>query len=79
MRAASSSTPAGGSSYTSKILLLKERSNNSIEANFLECVEKEDFKFDRLEQCHAKETDSNAGRVGHVLQEKTVKLINRRR
>ena len=53
--------------------------NNSIEVNLLECTEKEEFSFDKLDTCHANETESNAGRVAATLQEKTVKLLNRRR
>ncbi len=53
--------------------------NNSIEVNLLECSEKEQFSFDKLDTCHTNETESNAGRVAATLQEKTVKLLNRRR
>ena len=53
--------------------------NNSIEINLLECVEKENFLWDKLDGCTETETDSNAGRVAATLQEKTVKLLQRRR
>jgi hypothetical protein len=53
--------------------------NNSIEVNLLECVEKENFLWDKLDSCTEIETDSNAGRVAASLQEKTVKLLQRRR
>ena len=53
--------------------------NNSIEVNLLECSEKEEFNFDKLESCNTTETESAAGRVAATLQEKTVKLLNRRR
>ena len=53
--------------------------NNSIEVNLLECVEKEDFNFEKIESCQPNETESAAGRVANTLQEKTVKLLNRRR
>ena len=53
--------------------------NNSIECNFLECVEKEDVKFDKLEGLEPTESESNAGIIARQLQEKTVKLIQRRR
>ena len=53
--------------------------NNSIEVNLLECVEKENFNFEKLESCQPNETESAAGRVANTLQEKTVKLLNRRR
>jgi hypothetical protein len=53
--------------------------NNSIEVNLLECSEKEQFQFEKLEQCHHNETESSAGRVASTLQDKTVKLLQRRR
>lgn len=57
-----------GSSFMSKFSFTytnkRGYSNNSIEINTLECVEKEDFAFDKLDTCHATETESNAGRVG---------------
>lgn len=54
-------------------------SNNSIEINTIECVEKENFAFDKLDQCHVSESETAAGRIGAHLQEKTVKLLQRRR
>ena len=53
--------------------------NNSIEVNLLECTEKEDFLWDKLDACVETETESTAGRVGATLQEKTVKLLARKR
>lgn len=53
--------------------------NNSIEVNLLECTEKESFNFEKLEACTTTETESNVGRVAATLQEKTVKLLQRRR
>ena len=53
--------------------------NNSVEVNLLECVEKEDFVWDKLDACAETESDSAAGRVGATLQEKTVKLVSRKR
>ena len=53
--------------------------NNSCEINMLECVEKEDFIFDQLDNAVECETDSDAGTVGKSLQNKTVKLLNRKR
>jgi len=53
--------------------------NNSIEVNLLECIEKESFNFEKLETCQSGETESPAGRVAATLQEKTVKLLQRRR
>ena len=53
--------------------------NNSCEINLLECVEKEDFLWDKLDGAVACETESEAGRVGAALQAKTVKLLNRKR
>ena len=41
--------------------------NNSIEVNLLECVEKENFLWDKLDGCTETETDSNAGRVAATL------------
>ena len=54
-------------------------SNNSIEINVLECTEKENFAFDKLDSLHTTETESAAGRIGANLQEKAVKLLQRRR
>ena len=53
--------------------------NNSVEVNLLECVEREDFLWDKLDQCTETETESSAGRVAATLQDKTVKLLARRR
>ena len=53
--------------------------NNSCEINMLECVEKEDFLWDKLDSCVPCETDSEAGRVASTLQAKTVKILNRKR
>ena len=53
--------------------------NNSIEINLLEATEKETFDFNKLDQCHTDEAESAAGRIGANLQEKTVKLLQRRR
>ena len=53
--------------------------NNSCEINMLECVEKEDFVWDRLDTSVATETESEAGQVAMNLQEKTVKILNRKR
>ena len=53
--------------------------NNSIEVNLLECIEKESFAFDKLDGLQTTETESAAGRVAASLQQKTVKLLQRRR
>lgn len=53
--------------------------NNSIEVNLLECIEKEDFGFDKLDNLQPTETESAAGRVAATLQQKSVKLLQRRR
>ena len=53
--------------------------NNSCEINMLECVEKEDFLWDKLDGAVACETESEAGRVAATLQAKTVKVLNRKR
>ena len=53
--------------------------NNSIEINLLECSEKETFLFEKLDAAVDTETQSSAGRVAASLQEKTVRLLNRRR
>jgi len=53
--------------------------NNSIEVNLLECTEKEQFAFDKLDNAVANETESAAGRIAASLQNKTVKLLQRRR
>ena len=41
--------------------------NNSCEINMLECVEKEDFIWDKLDGCSETETESDAGRVAASL------------
>ena len=53
--------------------------DNSVEINMLECTEKEDFAWDELDKCTETETQSTVGRVAAALQEKSVKLLNRRR
>ena len=53
--------------------------NNSIEVNLLECIEKEQFQFDKLDTAPRTETESAAGRIATTLQDKTVKLLQRRR
>ena len=53
--------------------------NNSVEVNLLECVEREEFLWDNLDSCRKTETESTAGAVAATLQDKTVKLLQRRR
>ena len=53
--------------------------NNSIEVNLLECAEKEQVAFDKLDNAVTNETETAAGRVGASLQTKTVKLLQRKR
>ena len=53
--------------------------NNSIEVNLLECAEKENIAFDKLDNATVSETETAAGRVAASLQTKTVKLLQRRR
>lgn len=53
--------------------------NNSIEINLLECVEKEHFTFEKLDNAPRTESETAAGRAGALLQDKTVKLLQRRR
>ena len=53
--------------------------DNSCEINLLECTEKEDFAWDNLEKATESETQSAVGRVAAQLQEKTVRLLTRRR
>ena len=53
--------------------------NNSIEINLLEAEEREQVKWDLLEGNNDTETQSTAGRVAATLQDKTVKLLQRRR
>ena len=53
--------------------------NNSIEVNLLECTEKENFEWDKLDSCQQTETDSTVGSVAASLQDKSIKLLNRRR
>ncbi|CAI2382218.1 unnamed protein product [Moneuplotes crassus] len=51
--------------------------NNSIEVNFVDASEKEDFDFDKLTLPDGLESDSAAGKVAAQLQEKTFKRIMR--
>ena len=53
--------------------------NNSVEVNLLECEEKEKVAWEELDKCVENETETHAGRVAALLQEKTVKLLGRRR
>ena len=41
--------------------------NNSIEVNLLECVEKEEFMFDKLDSLQQNETESPAGKIAGTL------------
>ena len=52
--------------------------NNSCEINLLECEDRDTFKWDALE-VNDTETQSHAGRAAAKLQEKAVKLLQRRR
>ena len=67
----------GGFIHTGGWLFVHD--NNSIEVNLLECSEKEKFLWDKLDGCSETETQSSAGRVGATLQEKTIKLLQRKR
>ena len=53
--------------------------NNSIEINLLECSERENFAFEKLDSAPRTESETAAGRVGAALQDKTVRLLQRRR
>ena len=53
--------------------------NNSVEVNLLECEQKELVQWDKLDAAVETESQSHAGRVGALLQDKTVKLLARRR
>ena len=53
--------------------------NNSVEVNFMECCEKEDFNFEKLGQAESSESESKAGKVATQLQEKSIKNVQRRR
>ena len=59
--------------------LISYFSNNAIEVNLLECTEKEEFSFDKLDTAPRTETETAAGRIAATLQDKTVKLLQRRR
>ena len=60
---------------TSNLHIDNRCSNNSIEINAIECVEKEKFQFEKLDSCQTSESESAAGRIGAALQEKAVKLL----
>ena len=53
--------------------------NNSVKVNLLECTERENFLWDSLDKSVETESQTPAGRVGAILQEKTVKLLQRKR
>ena len=53
--------------------------NNSVEVNLLECSEKEHVRWDHLDKASETETQSSAGRVAATLQNKTIKLLQRKR
>ena len=53
--------------------------NNTVEINLLECTERENFLWDKLDKSVETESQTPAGRVGAILQEKTVKLLLRKR
>ena len=42
-------------------------------------IEKEEFQFDKLDNLPSTETESATGRVAAAVQEKAVKLLQRRR
>ena len=66
--------------FTSKKLSFKFlNSNNSIEVNLLECIEKEKFLFEKLDNLPSTETESATGRYASAVQDKAVKLLQRRR
>jgi len=46
-------------------------SDNSCEISLLECIEKEDFQFEKLED-KPMETESDVGKVAQELQSRTV-------
>lgn len=52
--------------------------NNTVEINVLECCEKEQFNFDKIDSVTS-ETDSPAGKVAAQLQDRTFKIFQRRR
>ena len=58
-----------GSLYMSMFFNNNNRnySNNSIEVNLLECSEKEEFVFEKLDSCHHTETESATGRIAASL------------
>ena len=53
--------------------------NNSIEINMLECTEHENVNWAGLDTAVETETESNAGRIAAKLQDKTVRLLSRKR
>ena len=52
--------------------------NNTIEVSLLECLEKEHYAFDQL-QNNPTETDSAAGKVAGKLQDRAYRIFQRRR
>ena len=53
--------------------------DNSVEVNLVECIEKQDFSFDKITSPEGLETDSAAGKIASHLQEKAYKTMQRRR
>ena len=65
-----SSTLEDGSLFMStylEFLFIIYFSNNSIEVNLLECTEKENFAFEKIDNAQHSETESSAGRIGASL------------
>jgi len=53
-------------------------SNNTIEVNLLEIEQKEKFAFEQL-TAEGTETDSHAGKIAGDLQQKTLRIFQRKR
>ncbi len=45
----------------------------------MECIEKEKFLFEKLDNLPSTETESATGRYASAVQDKAVKLLQRRR
>lgn len=75
---ATSCTLEAGYLFTSKTSFYF-LSNNSIEINLVEAQEKEECALDQLDKCTPTETDSAQGKMVSLLQEKAIKILQRRR
>lgn len=54
-------------------------SNNTIEVNLVEAMDRDKFAFENIQTPQGLETESPAGRIAAQLQEKATRMVLRRR